>query len=238
MSVVAEFVMLPWRLYLGIRLHRGDFRWTTLSDLASAARWEPTSLVLKQGNGFAAAGHSNWACLDDPVECKKIYALEETAKHPYMGAAGGHFTSGQFDQLTLQSFLAHPFSFIFERIDALSFGFASNTGGSVKELALPESLLIFALFVAMVVVMVRRRGFLDPVSLFFLFSTVVQLGTIALIHMEPRYFLGVELSTIVMAAFILAPDRMRTPGPVHGARSGPAPKPPPPLLEHQAGEHP
>jgi hypothetical protein len=207
MGAVAEFVMLPWRLYAGLRIHRGDFRWTTLSDLASAARWEPTAFVLKQGNGFAVAGHSNWACIDDPVECRKIFSLEETSKHPYMGAAGGHFTSAQFDQLTLQSVLAHPFSYIFERIDALSFGFSSNTGGAIKELALPESLLMLGLFIAMVVVAVRRRRFLDPAYLFFLFATVVQLGTIALIHMEPRYFLGIELSTIVMAPFVLAPER-------------------------------
>jgi hypothetical protein len=216
-GAVAQAVMLPWRAYAGLRIHIGDFRWSTVADLTSAARWIPDSLLLKENARFAADGHSNWACLDDPVECKRIFALEETTKAPYSAGPNGYFTGAQLDHLTFESILAHPFTYLFERIDALTFGFASNTGGPVKDLALPESLIMGALLVAAIIVIVRSRTILNPAYLFFLFATVVQIGTLALIHMEPRYFLGVELSIVVMAPFILA--RSRVPlraGPVAG----------------------
>jgi hypothetical protein len=209
MSGVAQVVMLPWRAYLGLRIHIGDFRWSTVSDLTSAAPWVPNSLLPTGSGGFLGAGHSNFACLDDPVECKKIYAIEGASKAPYSAGPDGHFTGAQFNHFTFDSFLAHPFNYIFERIDSLAFGFASNTGESVKVLALPESLILVGLFIAVVVVWIRSRNFLNPVYLFLFFSTLIQMGTLALIHMEPRYFLGVELSILVIAPFILAPPHRR-----------------------------
>lgn len=209
MGAVAQVFLSPWRLYLGTRIHPGDFRWSTVSDLTSAARWIPDKVLLDAGAGFAANGHSNWACIDDRVQCAKIYALEKTSAAPYAPSSGGHFTGAQFDHMTLQSILAHPFNYIFERIDALAFGFASNTGGAVKDLALPESIILAVLAVAVLVLVIKRRLFSNPAYLFFFFATAIQFATLALIHMEPRYFLGIELSVIVIAPFALMDRRNR-----------------------------
>jgi hypothetical protein len=210
MSAAAQLLLTPWRLYVGAKVRSGgDFRWTTTSDLTSAARWIPDKVLLDAGAGFAAEGHSNWACIDDRVQCAKIYNLEKTSVAPYTPSGGGHFTAAQFDHMTLQSILKHPFNYIFERLDALSFGFASNTGGSVKDLALPESIILVVLAVSVLVLVVRRKQLTSPAYLFFFFATAIQFATIAFIHMEPRYFLGIELSVIVLAPFALMDSRTR-----------------------------
>lgn len=216
MAAVAQALMLPWRLYGGLRNHPGDFRWSAVSDLASIARWLPESVLRENNVLFAINGHSNWACLGDPEQCQTIFGLEQTTANPYGGANGGYFTGAQFDQMTLHSFLTHPLAFIAERIDALGLGFTSDTGGSVKSIALPESIIMTALLVAIIVVFIRTRAFAQPAYLFYFVATAGQAAPLLLLHMEPRYFLGIELSTIVMGAYALASLRRRRPAPVRG----------------------
>jgi len=204
MSAVAQVVMLPWRIYVGVRNHPGDFRWSALSELASVARWLPEP-VLRENNLLSSVlSHSNWACQNDPEQCQAIYTLEQTAQNPYGGSNGGYYTAGQFDQFVLGSFFAHPFTFIAERIEALGLGFVSNTGLSLRAYAMPESIVIVALFIATVVVFIRTRAFANPAYLFFFIATLGQVATLLLLHMEPRYFLGIELSTIIMGSAALA----------------------------------
>ena len=204
LGVVAQVVMLPWRIYGGLVNHPGDFRWSVVSDLASVARWLPESVLRENNILFGLYGHSNWACLNDPPQCEKIFALEQTADAPYGASNGGYFTGAQFDQMTLQSFLAHPFTFILERINALGLGFASNTGGAIRQILLPESILLVALFVAVVVVFIRTRAFTDQAYIFFFLATVGQTVPLLLLHQEPRYFLGIEIAIIVMSSLALA----------------------------------
>ena len=83
MGLTTQVILLPWRLIAGIKIHPGDFRWSAVSDLASAARWIPDPILLKAGAGFAQADHSNWACINDPVECERIFALESASPAPY-----------------------------------------------------------------------------------------------------------------------------------------------------------
>lgn len=201
---IAQLIMLPWRIYLGLVNHPGDFRWSAVSDLASVARWLPESVLREDNNLFGLAGHSNWACLSDPEQCSTIFRLELKAENPYGGSNGGYFTGSQFDQMTLHSFFTHPFAFITERLDALSLGFAANTGSGVSNVALPESLAIVALFVTVVVVFIRTKAFSNLAYLFLFVATAAQLATLALLHMESRYFLGIELSIILVGAFTVA----------------------------------
>ena len=203
MGVVAQALMLPWRAYLGLRIHTGDFRWSSVSDLASVARWLPESVMRERNILFGLTGHSNWACLGDPEQCKTVFDLEQTADTPYGGLFGGYFTPAQYDQMTLQSFLKHPLAFILERFDALGMGFASDTGGAIHSFRMPESIVMAVVFVAIVVVFFRVRAFSDPAYWFFFGATATQVATLTLIHMEPRYFLGIELSIILMGAYSL-----------------------------------
>ena len=201
-SAAAQVLLTPWRLYAGLRIRPGDFRWSAVSDLASSARWIPTSVLKENGIYFGLNGHSNWACIDDLAQCKRIYALEGHSAAPYTGH--GHFTTAQFDQFTLNSFLSHPLTFIAERLDALSFGFLSKTGAAVKDYAMAESLLLIAILVAAVIVLARSRKLTNPGYLLFIFATGIQFATLTLLHMETRYFLGIELGIMAVGAYALA----------------------------------
>jgi len=203
-GVVAQVLMLPWRIFAGLSIHPGDFRWSAVSDLASSARWLPESVMRERNNLFGLTGHSNWACLSDPEQCQTIFDLEQTADVPYGGANGGYFTGAQFDQMTLHSVLTHPLNYLLERIDALGLGFASDTGGAIHSFAMAESIAIAALFVAIVVIFIRTRAFANPAYLFFFASVATQAATLLLLHMEPRYFLGIELSIVLMGGYALA----------------------------------
>jgi hypothetical protein len=202
-GLVTHVLLAPWRLIAGLKIHPGDFRWSSVSDLASSARWIPDRILEAMPDaGFAKAGHSNWACLNDPVQCDRIFALEGSGDLSYTGA--GHFSAAQFDQMTLDSFFTHPWAYVTERIDAILFGFLSNTGGSVREYAIPESILLIAVLIAAIAAIVSSRELLNPGYLFFLSATVLQLATLSLLHMEPRYFLGLELSTMLVGGYVLA----------------------------------
>ena len=203
MGIVSQIVLLPWRLYAGLKIHPGDFRWSTVSDLTSAARWVPDKVLLESNGGFLIAGHSNWACISDAVECKRIYDLEMTTSAPYSGGPDGYFTKAEFDHLTVQSVLSDPLRYLGERLNALTFGFATNTGAGVGTFAVVESIVIIAILVATIVVLARKRSLLSPAPLFFLVATALQLATLALIHMEARYFLGVELGIIIVGGLVL-----------------------------------
>lgn len=200
-GIATQLVLLPWRVYAAIRQHPGDLRWSTVSDLASSARWLPESVLRERGIFFGIDGHSNWACLSDPVQCEYIYKIELATGNPYSGLA---FGGDEFDAMTLQSFLTHPLQYITERLSALWLGFTANTGGGVLNVALPESLLLAALFIAILVYMFRRGGFAKPAYLFFLVAVGGQVATLALMHMESRYFLGIELGVLVLGALTIA----------------------------------
>jgi hypothetical protein len=216
---VAELLMLPWRLYAGMKMRGGDLRWSAVSDLASGARWIPTQRLLDEGAGFAADGHSNWACLNDPEQCRSIAAVEELSAHPYTG--GGHYTGQQFDQMTLQSFLEHPLNFIGERLGALTLGLSSNDGGSIGTFAIVETLVIVALLIATIVVVIRKRRLGEPALVLFLWSLLVQAGTLALLHQEPRYWLGIELSIICVAALVVGRPRVAPDAPLEEQSEAP-----------------
>ena len=226
MGIAAQIVMLPWRLYSAITNHPGDFRWSTVSDLASPARWLPESILRDAGMQFAIDGRSNWACTNDPVQCNTIFRLENTTESPY---SGGYFTPREFDAMALQAFFAHPFRFIAERLDALWIGLSATTGTSVTQQALPESLLLVGLFVAIVAVIIRTRLFNNPGILYFLIASAGQIATLTMMHMESRYFLALELSTIMVAALVLPrafrqtnPDlKLIAPDPIDRKRSLP-----------------
>ena len=207
MGIAAQIVMLPWRVYGAIKNHPGDFRWSTVSDLASSARWLPESVLRDAGMQFSIDGRSNWACVNDPVQCKTIFELENSTGSPY---SGGYFTPSEFNEMALQSFLAFPFRFIGERLDALWIGLSASTGTSVTQQALPESLLLVGLFVAIVVVLIRTRQFTNPGVLYFLIASAGQVATLTMMHMESRYFLALELSTIMVAALVLPGAFRRT----------------------------
>lgn len=202
-ALVAQVLMTPWRLIAGLKIHPGDFRWSTVSDLASGARWIPDQLLAANPTaGFAKAGHSNWACMDDPAQCEQIFSQEGSGTLAYTGS--GHFTGAEFDQMTLKSFLSHPWAFLSERINAISFGFLSNTGASVKVYAMPESLLLLVLFISLIVVLMKTHQLMNAGYLLYFSATLLQLATISLLHMESRYFLGIELSTMLVGGYALA----------------------------------
>lgn len=200
MGVAAQIVMFPWRLYSALKNHPGDFRWSTVSDLASSARWLPDSILRDNGMQFSIDGRSNWACANDPVQCSTIFRLENSTASPY---SGGYFTPREFDAMALQSFLAHPLRFIAERLEALWIGLSAATGASVTQQALPESLLLVGLVIAIITVVIRMRQFTNPGILFYLIASAGQIATLTLMHMESRYFLALEVSTIIVAALVL-----------------------------------
>jgi hypothetical protein len=211
-GAVAQLLMLPWRIYLGLKVHPGDFRWSTVSDLMSLGRWVPDAELLKRNGNFLIVGHSNWGCINDPQTCAEIQQHESATANPYSMSGDGNYRAADFDHFTLQSFLAHPIDYVRERLGTLVFGYASNTGMSVGTFAVAESLLILAVFALVVVIAIRRRTIGNAANLFFLMATVVQLATLALVHMEARYFLGVELGVLLFGGLVLAEDRVRTRG--------------------------
>lgn len=203
-GLVTQIMLLPWRAYAGLKIHPGDFRWSTVSDLMSVARWVPDSELLKKNGGYAIAGHSNWGCINDPGLCASIYDKESLTASPYSGGPDGYYSGADFDQFTLHSFLGNPFGYIGERLQTLVFGFSSNTGTSVGTFAIVESLILAVMLVLVIVVLVRRRAFGNAAYLFFLISGAVQLATLVLVHVEPRYFLGVELLILLFGTLVLA----------------------------------
>jgi hypothetical protein len=204
-SGIAEFLLAPWRLYAGLRIHPGDFRWSAVSDLVSGARWIPTRVLEAEGAGFASAGHSNWICLADPVQCERIYALEQSTSAPYSGGPDGYFTAAQLNDMATQTVISHPFSVIGERIYALYLGLFTNTGGQIGDFAVAESLIIVLLLITSLVVLIRSRTFLNPGFSLLIAATVLQFGVQLLLHMEARYFLGIELGILLIAPLILGP---------------------------------
>ncbi len=211
MSFVAQLIMLPWRLYAGLKIHRGDFRWSTVSDLTTALRWTPDQLLLERNGSFLIEGHANWACINDAATCASIYEKEMTSAVPYSATSEGYYTASQLNHLALDSFLAHPLTYIGERLQALWLGFASNTGGSVGSFSVAESLAILAVLVLIVVAIVRRGLLREPAVVFFVLATGAQIATLALFHMEPRYFLGVELGILLVGGVVLTRRRPLAP---------------------------
>ena len=209
-SAVAEILLTPWRLYAGLRIHPVDFRWSALSDLVAAARWLPNRVLEAEGAGSAADGHSNWVCLADPVQCERIYALEQGTAAPYSGGPNGYFTTEQLNDMATDAIISHPFSVIGERIQAIYLGLFANTGGPIGDFAIAESLLIVLLFAASLVVLIRTRTFLNPGFSLLVAATVLQFGVLLLLHMEARYFLGIELGIILLAPLILGPGGVRS----------------------------
>ena len=210
MSIATQLTILPWRIFAGIKIHPGDFRWSTVSDYASVERWVPSSVLLaRPGSFFKVLGHSNWACLSAPVECAKIESLEKFTTTPYDPGQIVPFSPSQFDHLTIKAILAHPLNFITERLYALALGFANGTGPRLHTLALPESIILVVLALAIAILFIRSRSFTNPLYLFFFFATAIQFLTIAAIHMESRYFIAIEMSIIVLASFALVDPRLR-----------------------------
>jgi hypothetical protein len=202
-SGVAQLMMLPWRVIANAVVRPGDLRWSTVSSLASPARWIPTSRLRSEGVGWAADGHSNWSCINDPVRCEEIFLLEVSSASPYSSGTGGYFSPAEFNALTITSALERPFVVIAERLGSVGFGFASDTGGAVKDLALPESILLAVAFISLVVVALRARKITQAAYVLFLISVGVQLAVLLILHQEPRYYMTIEMTTIVMAFYTL-----------------------------------
>ncbi len=196
---VAQLFMLPWRLYLMWRIHPGDPRWTVVADGTSGGRWIPDRVMA----GFLKEGHANWACISDRVQCEVIARNELATDAPYTGE--GYYTRQEFDQMTLDSFLRHPLDYIAERFRALVMGMASDDGQSIKQFAIAETILLVVLLVATIVVLARRRRLFEPASAWFIGLTIAQFAVLAAFHQEPRYYLGIELSILVMSALVLGP---------------------------------
>ena len=203
-GTVYMVLTLPWRLYAARSIRTGDLRWSVVSDLVSGDRWAPDS-ALTGDAGFLLEGHSNWACHLDLDECRRIAALENATEAPYSGGVGGHFSNAEFDHLTVQAVLEHPLQFLAERFSMLTLGFASSTGQLVGVMAVGESLVLAALLALLVFAFIRRGGFRNPGFVFLALATTLQFATLAGFHMESRYFLGIELSLLVMGALIVGP---------------------------------
>jgi hypothetical protein len=199
-SAIYFALTLPWRLIAAIKIHPGDLRWSTVSDTIAPSRWRPDSTLTGDAS-FLEQGHVNWACELDRVECARVAALELQSSSPYTG--GGHFTNAEFDHLTQQAVISHPFQFLGERFGTLWLGIGTETGSPIGVWSVPETLLILGMLGALIFAFFRRGGFRSSAFGLLALATAVQVGTLALVHVESRYFLGLELSIIVMAALVL-----------------------------------
>jgi len=203
----SQALSVPWRLIAGTYIRPGDFRWTTLLDVVSSARWVPTDLYSEEA-GFLREGHANFGCLNDPNRCEEIRVIEQTSADPYTG--GGNFSQEQFQGELIQSFLHHPFTYFLERTSMFFNGFFSTTGGELGDWRIFEGLLLLVgFFVAILFLVKNREAGLGGLVMACL-STGALSGVLLFFHMETRYMLPIKFLMIVVIFFALSQKRKDT----------------------------
>lgn len=169
--VVAQVIMLPWRLY---HFHDGNgFRWVQTSTVIAQNGLTTDSVLQEKGGGFVVEGGGNVACRIAPEHCG------ETNPRIYFNI-----------------FFEHPFTWIKEKIQLLpKYWFASassyarpSSGTSLLEIAL-EGILLICLFLSGALLWGARRT-----SAAYLWACVglgllmAHSAIVVFAHLEVRYF--------------------------------------------------
>jgi hypothetical protein len=187
-SLVAQALMLPWRLELATHLG-GQLQFTYSADVWTPA-WTPSDVIPADTQWTVAAGR-NYMCVAYPKECERIRATEETSPNAYTGS-GAHSTS-ELRVAAIDAIKADPLPWAANR-----FKFATRayflappySPASLLEGAIALLALMFTIVLG--VKEIRRRG---DIRIIF-FSVCVLVATLlppTLSHYEARYLLPVQL---------------------------------------------
>lgn len=199
-SVGAQLLSVPWRLIAGTFVRPGDFRWTTTLDQAPGMRWVPTSMYSPEA-GFLRSGHANFGCLNDPVRCEQIAAIESLSAKPYSGF--GAFSQADFQSELVQSFLSLPLVYGFERVSMLVSGFFSATGGAVGDWRIFEGVFLLLGVILGFLATLKRREALSggPWMAFLAIGSLA--GVLLFFHMETRYMFPIKMLSLFIISLAL-----------------------------------
>lgn len=203
---VSQLLTLPWRFFVGTVYRPGDFRWSTASDYYGPYKWIPTERFESWEAGWLIEGHANFACLNDPEQCHAINQDELLAESPFSGGPSGAYTTGEHNLLAIQSFLESPSPYVVERLSILAQGFVAPVGAPVGTVSAFETVALLLLFLPGLIMILRYPERLNSGLVFLLSFTILNVGFLALVHMETRYLLGVKLAMLVITALAL-PNR-------------------------------
>jgi hypothetical protein len=177
-GLIAISVTLPWRAFISPVFYGGvpGVMSSASADLFSSA-WQPSP------SSFWASTGPNWACKTDPAECA---ILNLNGKHPPSRA--------KMATAAILSIAKHPIDYIKTRIHYV----LKNWIGRGIHLSFQVSNLIglFYLFLPILILVeflrIRdRRKY--QVSVLWISFWIAQVGQLALIHFEARYFIPLRL---------------------------------------------
>lgn len=204
LAVMFVIACTPWTLYVGTRLHPGNFSWST-GDYQWAQLWMTDEHLNNNGAGFLENGGGNWPCDLDPQRCGELAEIEFSTDLPYGGQGVNSFSD--FQEEALKVALTNPAEFIADRTEVTVETWLSVPGEAVGSYDnLGFGLATLAAFFASLVILVRdgiRRRSAAAVLVFLILGA--NIGVVWLTHFETRYVVPLQAISLIVVAFSIVP---------------------------------
>ena len=205
-TLSAVVLMLPWRIFLGTSIHKGDFSWTVLGETIWSSRWVTNEMLDSQGLGPWREGGFNAACQIDPKKCAFIQSIEAVSEAPYTGQ--GYFNQSDFRNFLVKSYLSKPVeTFKFKLNVFSSFWNTNNTENYLGRNSPVEGSLFFLTTVLATFWSITRMKENYLLSWLWLSKLFITLSVLMVFHVEARYFIFLKIASVVVVALHLRSKR-------------------------------
>jgi hypothetical protein len=208
-TLSAILLMLPWRIFLGTSIHKGDFSWTVLGETVWSSRWVTNEMLDSQGLGPWREGGFNAACQIDPEKCTFIQSIESVSDAPYTGQ--GHFNQSQFRNFLFRTYFSNPVETLKFKLNVFSkFWYTNNTENYLGRYSPVEGTLFLISTLWATTWSITRMKQNQLLSSLWLTKLFVTFSILMVFHVEARYFIFLKIASVIVVSLLVRSKQKET----------------------------